>query len=64
MIDPKDIPCFTGMGVNENNGRYTEFKFRVISLIDQTEIFTFQARTPTRTVPGATIHRPAELADR
>lgn len=47
MVDPRGYPLlYTGMGVNENSGRYTEFKFRVISLIDQTEIFTFPGKDP------------------
>ncbi len=42
MVDPRGYPLFyTGMGLRENNGRYTDFKYRIYNLIDQSEIFTF-----------------------
>ena len=41
MVDPRGYPLFyTGMGLNENNGRYTEFKYRIYNLLDQSEIFS------------------------
>ena len=45
MVDPRGYPLFyTGMGLNENNGRYTDFKYRIYSLIDQSEIFSIMGR--------------------
>jgi hypothetical protein len=47
MVDPRGYPLFyTGMGLRDNNGKYTEFKFRIINLIDQTELFTFPGVDP------------------
>lgn len=48
MVDPRGYPLlYTGMGINENNGRFTDFKYRVINLIDQKEIFTFPGKDPS-----------------
>jgi hypothetical protein len=34
MVDPRGYPLFyTGMGLNENNGKYTDFKYRIYSLL-------------------------------
>ncbi len=45
MVDPRGYPLFyTGMGLNENNGRYTDFKYRIYSLIDQSELFSIMGR--------------------
>lgn len=42
MVDPRGYPLFyTGMGLRENNGRYTDFKYRIYNLIDQSEIYSF-----------------------
>ncbi|HHY63761.1 MAG TPA: PQQ-like beta-propeller repeat protein, partial [Clostridiaceae bacterium] len=45
MVDPRGYPLFyTGMGLNENNGRYTDFKYRIYSLIDQKELFSIMGK--------------------
>ena len=45
MVDPRGYPLFyTGMGLNENNGKYTEFKYRAYNLLDQTEIFSIKGK--------------------
>ncbi|NLB77969.1 MAG: PQQ-like beta-propeller repeat protein [Clostridiaceae bacterium] len=45
MVDPRGYPLFyTGMGLNENNGKLTEFKYRAYSLLDQKEIFSIMGR--------------------
>lgn len=47
MIDPRGYPLFyTGMGLNENDGRKGTFKYRIIDLINQKEIFTFLGNDP------------------
>lgn len=47
MVDPRGYPLFyTGMGLNENNGKTTTFKYRVINLIDQTEAFSVPFKDP------------------
>lgn len=45
MVDPRGYPLFyTGMGLNENNGKLTEFKYRIYNLINQSEIYSFLGR--------------------
>ncbi len=45
MIDPRGYPVlYTGMGINENSGKYTEYKYRFINLLDQKEIYTIFGR--------------------
>ncbi len=51
MVDPRGYPIlYTGMGINENNskdennGKFTEYKYRIISLIDQTEMYSLFGR--------------------
>lgn len=51
MVDPRGYPIlYTGMGINENNskdennGKFTEYKYRIISLIDQTEMYSIFGR--------------------
>lgn len=45
MADPRGYPLFyTGMGLNENNGKTTEFKYRAYNLLDQSEIFSIMGR--------------------
>jgi outer membrane protein assembly factor BamB len=45
MVDPRGYPLFyTGMGLNENNGKYTDFKYRIYSLLDQKEIFSIMGK--------------------
>lgn len=45
MVDPRGYPVlYTGMGINENNGKFAEYKYRFISLVDQKEIYTIFGR--------------------
>lgn len=45
MIDPRGYPVlYTGMGINENNGKFAEYKYRIINLLDQKEIYTLFGR--------------------
>ena len=45
MVDPRGYPLFyTGMGLNENNGKLTEFKYRAYNLLNQSEIFSIMGR--------------------
>ncbi|WP_110460392.1 PQQ-binding-like beta-propeller repeat protein [Ruminiclostridium sufflavum] len=45
MVDPRGYPVlYTGMGINENNGKFTEYKYRIINLLDQKEIYTLFGR--------------------
>ncbi|QNU68750.1 PQQ-like beta-propeller repeat protein [Ruminiclostridium herbifermentans] len=45
MVDPRGYPVlYTGMGINENNGKFAEYKYRFINLIDQKEIYTIFGR--------------------
>jgi hypothetical protein len=47
MIDPRGYPVlYTGMGINENSGKFTEYKYRIINLLDQKEIYTIFGRDP------------------
>lgn len=44
-VDPRGYPIlYTGMGINENNGKFTEYKYRIINLINQKEIYTIFGR--------------------
>jgi outer membrane protein assembly factor BamB len=41
MVDSRGYPLFySGMGLNENNGRKGTFKYRIFNLINQKEIFS------------------------
>ena len=45
MLDPRGYPVlYTGMGINENNGKFTEYKYRIINLLDQKELYTIFGR--------------------
>ncbi|NLX64634.1 MAG: PQQ-like beta-propeller repeat protein [Clostridiaceae bacterium] len=47
MIDPRGYPIlYTGMGINENNGKLTEFKYKIFNLIDQTPLYDIFGRDP------------------
>ena len=47
MVDPRGYPIlYTGMGINENNGKYTEYKYKIFSLIDQTPLYDIFGRDP------------------
>ncbi|NMA64712.1 MAG: PQQ-binding-like beta-propeller repeat protein [Clostridiaceae bacterium] len=45
MIDPRGYPIlYTGMGLNENSGKFTEFKFMMFNLIDQSSLYSIFGR--------------------
>lgn len=45
MIDPRGYPVlYTGMGINENSGKFAEYKFRIINLLDQKELYSIFGR--------------------
>lgn len=45
MIDPRGYPVlYTGMGINENSGKFTEYKFRIINLLNQKELYSIFGR--------------------
>jgi outer membrane protein assembly factor BamB len=45
MVDPRGYPVlYTGMGINENNGKFAEYKYRMINLLDQKEIYALFGR--------------------
>ncbi len=45
MVDPRGYPVlYTGMGINENNGKFAEYKYRIINLLDQKEIYSIFGR--------------------
>jgi len=47
MIDPRGYPIlYTGQGLNQNGDNFAHHKFRIFSLIDQTEIFSITGTTP------------------
>ena len=47
MVDPRGYPIFyTGMGINENDGKFTEFKYMMFSLIDQKPLYSILGRDP------------------
>lgn len=47
MIDPRGYPIlYTGMGINENNGKFTEFKYNIFSLVDQKVLYSIFGRDP------------------
>ena len=47
MIDPRGYPIlYTGQGLNQNGDNYAHHKFRIFSLIDQTELFSITGTTP------------------
>ena len=47
MIDPRGYPIFyTGMGINENGNKLTEFKYMMFSLIDQKPLYSIFGRDP------------------
>lgn len=47
MIDPRGYPIlYTGQGLNQNGSNYAHHKFRIFSLIDQSELFSITGTTP------------------
>lgn len=47
LVDPRGYPLFyTGMGLNENGGKFTEFKYMMFSLIDQSLLYSVMGRDP------------------
>lgn len=45
MVDPRGYPVlYTGMGINENNGKFTEYKYRIINLLNQKELYSIFGR--------------------
>jgi len=47
MIDPRGYPIlYTGQGLNQNGNNFAHHKFRIFSLVDQTEIFSITGTTP------------------
>ena len=45
MVDPRGYPVlYTGMGINENSGKFAEYKYRIINLLDQKEIYSLFGR--------------------
>lgn len=45
MVDPRGYPVlYTGMGINENSGKFAEYKYRFINLLDQKEIYALFGR--------------------
>jgi len=47
MIDPRGYPIlYTGQGLNQNGDNFAHHKFRIFSLIDQTELFSITGTTP------------------
>ncbi|NLM75015.1 MAG: PQQ-binding-like beta-propeller repeat protein [Clostridiaceae bacterium] len=47
MIDPRGYPIlYTGMGINDNSGNLSEFKFMIFNLIDQTSLYNILGRDP------------------
>lgn len=47
MVDPRGYPIlYTGMGINENNGKLTEYKYKIFNLIDQTPLYDIFGRDP------------------
>ncbi len=47
LVDPRGYPIlYTGMGLNENGGKFTEFKYMMFNLIDQTPLYSIMGRDP------------------
>lgn len=47
LVDPRGYPLFfTGMGLNENGSKLTEFKYMMFSLIDQSLLYSVIGRDP------------------
>ena len=47
MVDPRGYPIlYTGMGINENSGKLTEYKYKIFNLIDQTPLYDIFGRDP------------------
>lgn len=47
MVDPRGYPIlYTGMGINENSGKFTEFKYMMFNLINQTPLYSILGRDP------------------
>ncbi|OPX44056.1 outer membrane protein assembly factor BamB [Ruminiclostridium hungatei] len=45
MVDPRGYPIlYTGMGINENSGKFAEYKYRIINLLDQKELYSIFGR--------------------
>jgi len=47
MIDPRGYPIlYTGQGLNQNGDEFAHHKYRIFSLIDQSEIYSITGTTP------------------
>ncbi len=45
MIDPRGYPIlYTGMGINDNGGKYSEYKYRIFNLLNQKEMYSIFGR--------------------
>ncbi len=45
MIDPRGYPIlYTGMGINDNGGKYSEYKYRIFNLLNQKEMYSILGR--------------------
>ncbi|ACL76792.1 PQQ-binding-like beta-propeller repeat protein [Ruminiclostridium cellulolyticum] len=45
MIDPRGYPIlYTGMGINDNGGKLSEYKYRIINLLNQKEMYSIFGR--------------------
>jgi outer membrane protein assembly factor BamB len=48
MVDPRGYPVlYTGMGINDNSGKFGEYKYRIINLLNQKELYTIFGRDET-----------------
>lgn len=46
-VDPRGYPLlYSGQGINSNRGVYSDFKFRIFSLIDQKQLYTISGSDP------------------
>ena len=46
-VDPRGYPLlYSGQGINSNRGVYSDFKFRIFSLIDQKQLYTISGTDP------------------
>lgn len=56
MIDPRGYPIlYTGQGLNQNGDNFAHHKFRIFSLIDQTELFSITGTTPNHSGCGVPL---------
>lgn len=59
MIDPRGYPIlYTGQGLNQNGEKFGHHKFRIFSLIDQTELFQSPEQLPRLSGFGELLIRP------